>query len=140
MKKRMILILIVVLLGVYGCAKPEEQAQTDEQVAATTATVQANVDALPDDVPIAEGALNLKFAAGNTYITYEVPGTVEEIVEFYRSELLTLGWEKKGNNPEQPLGGAITLLRSKTDKNISVTVQSIPESDNVRVLITVIGK
>jgi hypothetical protein len=140
MKKQLILVLLIALLGLYGCSRPQEETRSDEQIAASTATVQANVDALPDDVPIAEGALNLKFAASNTYITYEVPGTVDEIVEYYRTELLALGWEKRGNSPESPLGGALTILRSKPDKNISVTVQSIPDSDSVRVLITVIQK
>lgn len=140
MKKHLILILLAVLLGVYGCARPQEETRSDEQIAASTATVQANIDALPIDVPIHESADKLKFAAGNTYITYEVPGTVDEIAEFYRAELLALGWEKKGNSPEQPLGGALTILRSKPDKNISVTVQSIPNSESVRVLITVISK
>lgn len=140
MKKRLILVLIVAVLGIYGCARPQEETKSDEQIASSTATVQANIDALPTDVPIHENATNLKFAAGNTYITYQVPGTVDEIVEFYRAELLALGWEKKGNSPEQPLGGALTILRSKPDKNISVTVQSIPDSENVRVLITVIAK
>lgn len=140
MKKRLVLVFIIAVLGIYGCARPQEETKSDEQIASSTATVQANIDALPTDVPIHENADNLKFAAGNTYITYEVPGTVDEIVEFYRTELLALGWEKKGNSPEQPLGGALTLLRSKSDKNISVTVQSIPNSENVRVLITVIAK
>lgn len=142
MKKIAVLLFVFFIgaLGSYGCARPQETGATDEQVIATTATAQANIDALPADVPIHENALKLKFAAGNTYISYEVPGTVELIVEYYRTELQALGWEKKGSNPESPLGGAITLLRSKPDKNISVTIQSIPESENVRVLITVIPK
>lgn len=140
MKKRIVLVVVLALMSIYGCARPQEESHTDEQIAAATGTAQANVDALPVDVPIVEGAINLKFAANNTYITYEAPGTVEGIVEFYRNELSALGWEKKGSSPEQPLGGAITLLRSKPDKNISVTIQSIPQSDNVRILITVIGK
>lgn len=139
-KRAFILMSILLAAGVASCSRPEETGKTDEQIAASTSTAQANVDALPEDVPIREGALNLKFAAANTYITYEVPGTVDEIVEYYRTELQALGWEKKGNSPESPLGGALTLLRSKPDKNISVTIQSIPESENVRVLITVIPK
>ncbi|MEW6084947.1 MAG: hypothetical protein AB1607_10160 [Chloroflexota bacterium] len=140
MNRAVVLISILLAALIAGCSRPEEIGKTDEQLAASTATAQANVDALPEDVPIREGALNLKFAASNTYISYEVPGTVDEVVEFYRTELQSLGWEKKGNSPESPLGGALTLLRSKPDKNISVTVQSIPDSENVRVLITVILK
>jgi hypothetical protein len=141
--KRLILLVIVLLfvaVAGYGCRPAEVVGKTDEQLAAATGTAQANIDALPTDVPIHPDAEKLKFAAGNTYITYEVPGGVDLIVEYYRTELANLGWEKKGNSPETPLGGALSLLRSKPDKNISVTIQSIPESEYVRVLITVISK
>jgi hypothetical protein len=142
MKKVTILTLVMLtgVIGLFGCARPTEEVISNEEIISSTATVQANIDALPTDVPIHENAINLKFAAGNTYITYEVPGDVDTIAEYYRTELAALGWEKKGNSPEQPIGGAITILRTKPDKNISVTVQSIPESENVRVLITVIKK
>lgn len=141
--RKIILLLLATLVGMlvlFGCARPTEEVKSDEQIVSATTTVQAKIDALPTDVPIHEGAIRLKFAAGNTYITYEVPGDVDTIVEYYRTELQALGWEKKGNSPETPLGGALSLLRSKPDKNISVTIQSIPESENVRVLISVILK
>lgn len=143
MKKTALIVgvmLFIVIAG-YGCARtPQEQGKTDEQIAAATATVQANLDSLPDDLPIHAEAENLKFAASNTYITYEVLGTVDEIVEYYRTELQAHGWEKKNNSPEAPIGGALTLLRSKPDKNLSITVQSIPDSEYVRVLINVISR
>jgi hypothetical protein len=135
-----LVMLFVVAVG-YGCARTTVDAgKTDEQIAAATATIQANLDSLPDDLPIHADAENLKFAAANTYITYEVFGTVDEIVEYYRDELQSHGWEKRNNSPEAPIGGALTLLRSKTDKNISITVQSIPDSEYVRVLINLILK
>jgi len=136
----LILIMLIGVLGLFACARPTEEVKTQAQIISSTTTVQANIDALPTDVPIHENAMNLKFAAGNTYITYEVAGDVDTIANYYRTELEALGWVKKGNGAEKPLGGAITLLRTKPDKNISVTVQSIPESENVRVLITVIKK
>lgn len=136
-----ILLLLFVAVAGYGCAQSQANAgKTDEQIAAATATTQANLDSLPDDVPIHVGAENIKFAAGNTYITYEVLGTVNEIVEYYRAELQSQGWEKRNNSPESPLGGSLTILRSKPDKNISVTIQSIPDSEYIRVLINVIIK
>ena len=135
------LILLLVTLAASACSKPDQTIdKTDEQVIALTATAQANIDGVPSDVPIHEGAVKLKFAAGNTYITYEVFGDVDTIVEYYRTELELRGWEKRNNNTETPIGGALTILRSKPDKNISVTIQSIPGSENSRVLITVIGR
>jgi hypothetical protein len=134
------MVLLFIAVAGFGCRPAEVVGKTDEQLAAATAAVQENIAALPTDVPIHPLAEKLKFAAGNTYITYEVPGGMDTIIEYYRTELAGLGWEKKGNSPETPLGGALSLLRSKSDKNISVTIQSIPESEYVRVLITVIAK
>ena len=142
MKRPILLVMVLLFIAVagFGCRPAEVVGKTDEQLAASTVTAQENIDALPTDVPIHPLAENLKFAAGNTYITYQVPGGMDTIIEYYRTELAGLGWEKKGNSSETPLGGALSLLRSKPDKNISVTIQSIPESENVRVLITVIEK
>lgn len=124
-----------------ACSRPADAPlKTDEQLAAATATAQANIANLPEGLPIREDGVNYKFAAENTYITYEVLGTVDEIVAWYRTELEANNWEKKSNSSEQPLGGALTLLRSKPEMNVSVTIQSIPESEYVRVLITVIPR
>ncbi len=134
-------ILFIICLGLTACSRPADtNAQSDEQIVAATATAQANLDAVPDVVPMHPNGENFKFAANNTYITYEVLGTVDEVVAYYRTEMESLGWEKKNNSSEDPIGGALTLLRSRPDMNISVTIQSIPESEYVRVLITVIPK
>ncbi|HRQ23423.1 MAG TPA: hypothetical protein PLF42_08375 [Anaerolineales bacterium] len=137
----LIVVLLFLVLAVYGCARPvETDGRTDEQLAAATAAVEENIQALPTDLPIHPDAEKLRFAAGNTYITYEVLGDVDTIVDYYRTELESMGWEKRGNSPETPIGGALTILRVKPDKNVSITVQSIPSSDYVRVLISVILK
>ncbi|GAB4569071.1 MAG: hypothetical protein Fur0017_13350 [Anaerolineales bacterium] len=143
MKK--ILAAIIFMTGLaftlYGCSRPvEESGKSESEIAAATATTQAHLDSLPADVPIHPQTEELKFAASNTSITYVVLGDVATITDYYRAELETLEWTKRGNSPENPIGDAITLLRVKPDKKISVTIQSIPESDRVRVLITLILK
>jgi hypothetical protein len=136
-----VFVLVLVMAAGYGCARPvETDGRTEEQIAAVTAAVQENIETLPTDLPIHPEAEKLKFAAGNTYITYEVLGDVDTIVDYYRTELEAMGWEKRGNSPETPIGGALTILRVKPDKNVSITIQSIPSSDYVRVLINVILK
>ena len=133
-------ILLAVGLVVAACAPKVESTPSDSEVAAGTATALANLALLPSDVPIHENAINLKFAAENTYISYEVLGSLEDIVAFYRDTLNSQGWEKRNNSNEEPIGGALTMMRSKPDKNVSVTVQTIPESEYVRVLISVVSK
>jgi len=136
-----ILFIMVLSFALYGCSRAsEESSQSDTEVAAATATTQANLDSLPADVPIRPEAEELKFAAQNTNISYIVSGGLDANVDYYRAELEAQGWTKRGNSPENPIGDAITLLRVKPDKNISVTIQGIPESDKVRVLITLILK
>lgn len=137
----LILLSLLLLLALTACSRStEETSKTDAEIAAATATTQANLSSLPADVPIHPEAEMLKFAAANTSISYIVTGDVETIANYYRTEMETQGWTKRGNSPESPIGGAITLLRVKPDKNVSVTIQSIPESDQVRVLITIILK
>ncbi|MCK6584291.1 MAG: hypothetical protein L6Q49_14440 [Anaerolineales bacterium] len=136
-----IIFVMVLAFTLYGCSRPAEEAgKTDAEIVAATATTQAHLDSLPADVPIHPEAEELKFAASNTSISYIVLGDVTTITDYYRAELETLEWTKRGNSPENPIGDAITLLRVKPDKNISVTIQGIPESDRVRVLITLILK
>lgn len=141
MKRIVFTICFVMAVALAGCSRPTETPQkTDEELVAATATTQANLDSLPDDVPIHPNAETLKFAAANSNISYVVTGDVDTITDYYRTELEAQGWTKRGNSPEVPIGGAMTILRVKPDKNISVTIQSIPESDHVRVLLTLILK
>ncbi len=141
MIQRFGLILLLLVSSMMAACSPEvESGPSEAEIFAATATTQANLALVPPDVPIHENAVNLRFAASNTYISYEVLGTVDEIVSYYRDTMESLGWEKRTNTNEEPIGGALTLLRVKSDKNISVTVQSIPESEYVRVLISVIFK
>jgi hypothetical protein len=132
---------VMVLAVAVGCSRPTDVPEkSEDELAAATATVQAELATLPADVPIHPNAEQIKFAASNTSISYIVTGDLDTLVDYYRTELETQGWEKRGNSPENPIGDAQTLLRVKPDKNISVTIQSIPESDQVRVLLTLILK
>lgn len=131
----------MMLLALAACSRPAGETQkSEDELAAATATAEANLAGLPTDVPIHPNAEQLKFAASNTSISYIVTGDLDTLVSYYRSELESQGWTKRGNSPENPIGDALTILRVKPDKNISVTIQGIPESDQVRVLITLILK
>jgi len=135
------LLLLLMFSILAACSREvESSAPSDTDVAAGTATALANLASLPPDIPIHDSAINLKLAAENTYISYQALGTPEDIVAYYRDALESQGWERRNNSIEEPIGGATTLLRSKTDKNISITIQSIPESEYVRILISVVLK
>ena len=140
MKLSVVLILTALIVVATACGKQDAPTagQEEDQSAVRTATAEARLASIPEDVPIMEGAENLKVAANDTYIAFEAEGALDDVVQYYRDQLEQLGWEKRGSSPEQPIGGAQTLLRYKPEKNISVTIQSIPESTKVRVLMTLI--
>lgn len=128
--------------GSTGGAEPPMAATETAPVAAPTAVEATATPAneIADDVPIVAGALELTVSDGGSTIAYQAPNTtVEKMVEFYATELEALGWERV-NQRDSGFGDSITLLRKKPDKNISVTLQSIAGSPNVRVLITLIRK
>ncbi len=139
--KRTILVLILAgIMALAACGPREVAGPTEAQIASLTATAAVMQSALPVDLPIPADATNLRIAANNTYISFEVLGPLDSVIEYYKTSLAEQGWEKMNNSNEAPVGEAVTLLRSKPDRNLSVTIQSIPKSDNVRVLITVINK
>ena len=141
MKKNIFLILsLMALLVLSACGPKAVEGPSDAQIASGTATAEVMQAGLPEDLPIPDGAFNMKMAANNTYISFEVLGPIDVVSAYYKEALIAESWEKINNSNEEPMGGAVTLLRSKPKKNVSITIQSIPESENVRVLITVIGK
>lgn len=140
MKRILIASMLVGILLLAACGPREAAGPSEAQIASLTATAAVLQSALPVDLPIPADATNMKIAANNTYISFEVVGPLDVVVEYYKTSLLDEGWEKMNNSNEEPVGEALTLLRSKPDRNLSVTLQSIPQSDNVRVLITVINK
>jgi hypothetical protein len=142
MKLRLVslLLLACLILGMTACGGGAQTEPEMDQSVFKTATAEARLLTIPEDVPIMEGAENLKVAANDTYIAYEVEGTLDDVVLYYRDQVEKSGWEKRGSSPENPIGGAQTLLRYKEDRNISVTIQSIPESTKVRILMTIIPK
>jgi len=97
-------------------------------------TATADPNTLPEDIPILDNAENLKITLKATYITYQAVSTVQDATAFYQEQLEATGWERVNKN-DSGFGDSITLLRSKPDQNISVTLQSISGSDKIRVLI-----
>lgn len=94
---------------------------------------------IQEDVPILDGALDLRVTSNGTFIRYEAPSTIEDAIKFYQDQLAVQGWEQQ-NKGDSGFGDSITLLRSKGNQNISVTLQSIAGSDNVRVQIALSPK
>ena len=137
--KFILAMFLVLSLAVSACggggATEEGPATGGGGAPAATATEAA----LQEDVPILEGATDLKITSGGAVINYQVESTVAEATQFYQEQLAALGWEQL-NKKDSGFGDSITLLRSKPEQNISVTLQSIAGSTSVRVQITLTPK
>ncbi|MCC7358237.1 MAG: hypothetical protein IT317_02100 [Anaerolineales bacterium] len=96
--------------------------------------------AVPEHVPILAGAYDLTVTADGTYIAYKADEAYDAAVEYYQSELVAQGWEQINKN-DAAFGESITLLRSRPEANISITIQSVPgDAPSVRVLISLTKK
>jgi hypothetical protein len=152
MKRLSALCLVLLMLTLAACAPgaPATSAPAVEDTAAPSdseATQAPAPEASPTpaneiqaDVPIFEGALNMVIKSGGNFISYETPpSTVKDVTTWYQQELEAQGWERI-NKTDSGFGDSITLLRKKPDQTISVTLQSIAGSENVRVQITLSPK
>ncbi len=137
-------LLLIVSLGLAACSGPAGTAQpvATSQTAATTGPQAANTatpNTIQADVPMLDNAQSLQVSLNGTYIAYEAKSTIGEATTFYQVQLEANGWERVNKN-DSGFGDSITLLRSKPDQKISVTLQSISGSDNIRVLIALSPK
>jgi hypothetical protein len=120
-------------LALTGCGGPPAAVDAGDGAAAPTATAGP---AVPANVPVMASAYDLAVTADGTYIAYKAPETYPAAVEYYQAELVSQGWEKLNKNDAE-FGGSTTLLRTRPEANISVTIQEVPGDDNaVRVLIS----
>jgi hypothetical protein len=116
-------------------ATPGGDGTVIDTVAGTAPTPTAG-PSVPDTVPILENAEDLSVTADASYIAYTAAGTFEDTVAYYQTELEGHGWERINQN-DASFGSSTTLLRSRPEANISVTIQSVAGDDNsVRVLIS----
>lgn len=116
-----------------ACGPGAGGATTLEDEPAATPTAGPNV---PETVPLLASAYDLSVTADGSYIAYKAPESYDTTVTFYQTELAALGWEQINRN-DAAFGSSTTLLRTRTEANISVTIQAVPNDDNaVRVLIS----
>jgi hypothetical protein len=109
----------------------------DGDAPAATATVGI---AVPEHVPVLASAYDLQVTADGTYIAYKADEPYDTTVEYYQSELVAEGWEQINKN-DAAFGESVTLLRSRPEANISITIQSVPgDAPSVRVLISLTKK
>jgi hypothetical protein len=82
------------------------------------------------DYPIPEGATDLVAITGIT--TFSSAQTVEDLAEFYKTEMVAAGWTA---GEEISLPGLVTLIFTKDGKTATITITADPSTGKTQVAI-----
>jgi hypothetical protein len=136
MKKAMLVTLILIL--VFGSAGCQNQAGNSMDAANATATALQVFDRIPEDIPVMDGAFDLKVSSSGNSVTYRVQALFEDVIRFYQEQTIAMGWGQLGG--ELIMGDSITMQRMKPDKNMSILISAIKDSDEVLVRVMIASK
>jgi hypothetical protein len=124
-----------------GETEPIDQGQVSEEndiqpsESNETGTEEDNV---PEDVPIMPGYRKLSLTSDASNISYEVDGTIDEVVTFYQEELANLGWEMS-RSPDKTYSAFGTLSREKeSGDRITISLQFNPIGEFVVVRLVIL--
>jgi hypothetical protein len=157
-----LLILLAAVACSPGAAQPPVEVEATEEAPALAETAQpesgagetvAETEAAPEeagtggeevpvaengvaeDIPVPEAAYQLQVARQGTNISFQVDGTIDEIVGFYTEQLEALGWNK-ATNPDSAVGSIATLFRkNEAGDQLSINMQKNELGGFVRVTI-----
>lgn len=122
-------------------AAPAENGTTGEQPAAEEPTpegVALNENGVPVDVPMPEGAYDLRVEANNTRITFKVDGALQDVVTYFQEQLPTLGWTET-LGADSAVGSMGTIGRKNgTEDKLSINMSFNPNGNFVTVTMDVI--
>jgi hypothetical protein len=102
---------------------------------APSAGGSGDVPEIPFDIPIMEGATDLVVQEGVGSVSYVMQNTeIEQVVDFYTSEMEALGWESK---TASNVGMMATLVFETDTARVSASLQAnqIAKTVNVRLFI-----
>jgi len=134
-KIRIPLIILVLVFGISAC---RDNSNASADISSTTATAQEMFNRIPIDIPVMEGAFNLRVSSSSNNISYRVQAVFEDVVRFYQEQTIAMGWEQLGG--EQIMMDSITMQRTKPDKNMSILISSVQDSGEVLVQVMIASK
>lgn len=93
---------------------------------------------LPEDIPIPPGYRKLLITKDASNISFEVDGTIDEVVTFYQQELTNLGWEMD-RSPDSVFAafGSIARIMENGDR-ITISLQYNPVGEFVVVRLVIL--
>jgi hypothetical protein len=127
--------ILILIFGLSGCQKNE---QTALEIANATATAEGIFLSIPEDVPVMADAFDLRVSSTGNSISYRVQAKFEDVIQYYQEQTIALGWEQLGG--EQIMMESITMQRQKSDKNMSILISTVKDSDEVLVRLMIASK
>jgi hypothetical protein len=131
----LILFIAAMLVGLVAC---QDNSISSLENHHATATALEMTKRLPDDIPLMDGAYDLRISSSGSSITYRVQAPFEDVIQFYQDQAAAMGWEQLGG--EQVMMDSITMQRQKPDKNMSILISAVQDSDEVLVRVMVASK
>lgn len=104
----------------------------------TSPQASSNIEGVPEDVPIMQGAYKVQVARGGANVVYQVDTDIQTVVQFYQDQLPGMGWEMAGP-PDNVVGSIATMLRQNEDgERMTVNMQENSIGGFVQVTIAVV--
>lgn len=136
MKKLLFSLIILGLIPGLTACQDSPAALVDGPGA--TATAQAMFNRIPDDVPVMDGAYELRVSSSGNSVSYRVQAVFEDVIRFYQDQTPAMGWEQLGG--EQIMMDSITMQRAKQDRNMSILISAVKDSNEVLVTVMIASK
>jgi hypothetical protein len=133
-----ILIVVVLLCFLYGLVACQNNPETSDGAASATATAQEVFLNVPEDVPVMQDAYELRVSSSGNSISYRVHAKFEDVIQFYQEQTMAMGWEQLGG--EQVMMDSITMQRQRPEKNMSILISAVQDSDEILVRLMVASK
>lgn len=114
----------------------EDVAEPDIVVKEPTPVVELT-GGIPNDLPMMEGAYEIQAGHSGQNVSYQVEGTIEEVLAFYQDELPGFGWELSGP-PDNAIGSMGTMLRENVaGDRLTINMQANVVGGFVKLTITI---
>jgi hypothetical protein len=117
-----------------------EQAEQDQPVETAESQPAAPEEGseeseVPEDLPIMPGSRKLNVTSEGTNISYEVDGSIDDVVSFYQQELPNYAWDMT-RTPDNALSNMGTLSRlNENGDRLAISLQYNPMAEFVVVRI-----
>ncbi len=133
----LLVLVLTLLIMLVGCSKGQTTTAPVENPEATQETVLATEvpdvvtqapSGVPEDVPIYPDSTDVQVANQNN-VAYKANGSIEDVGDFYISELPNYGWDVV-NNPDSIVGNMAQITRSNANGDrIALSLQYNPVGD-----------